>query len=95
MKVLLCFGFVAGEIINSLRTQRLIVPRGNYTQLHLSGFGYGDASLETGISQVTAHLKFETELADGATTVRPFDLFRFTDPADYLCYVEAVHKLYH
>ena len=40
-------------------------------------------------------MKFESELGDGDVTVKPFDLFRFTDPADYLCYVEAVHKLYH
>jgi hypothetical protein len=30
----------------------LQVPRGNYTQVRMSGFGYGDESLENGISQV-------------------------------------------
>jgi len=42
-----------------------------------------------------AAIKFESELSDGSITVQPFDLFTFTEPDDYLCYVEAVHKLYH
>ena len=52
----------------------MTVPRGSYTQIHVSGFGYGDASLETGISQVSAAMNFIT---DEPGNTKNFDLFLF------------------
>lgn len=46
----------SAEIINQAGVANLAVRRGNYSQLHLSGFGYGDASLETGISKVGSEI---------------------------------------
>ena len=53
-----------------MKSPKLKVLRGNYTQLHLSGFGYGDSALESGISQVGARLRFEPVVLDGATTIQ-------------------------
>jgi len=42
--------FVSAEIVNHMKVENLVVPRGNYTQIRMSGFGYGDSSLENDIS---------------------------------------------
>ena len=57
----------------------------------MSGFGYGDSSLESGISQVGAAVKFVTDVPK---EIREFDLFLFMNSSDYICYVEAVNQLY-
>lgn len=57
----------------------------------MSGFGYGDASLETGISQVGAEVNFITEVPG---EIHEYDLFLFMNSSDYICYVEAVNQLY-
>lgn len=64
----------------------------------MSGFGYGDESLENGISQVKLDIQFNTDLARALNENKrkhTFDLLVFDDVADYLCYVEAVHLLMH
>jgi len=40
----------------------MIIPKGNYTQVRLSGFGYGDASLENDISMVAVDFSFSTDV---------------------------------
>jgi hypothetical protein len=37
------------------------VQRGNYTQVHFSGVGYGDSALETGISQIGVEVELKVE----------------------------------
>ena len=74
------------------------VPRGNYTQIRVSGFGYGDVSLESAISQVQLYITFQTDLNKTIQSKLPmqkFDLMVFERGEDYLCYVEAVHRLIH
>jgi hypothetical protein len=74
------------------------VPRGNYTQIRYSGFGYGDDSLENDISQVAVDFSFATDLSKNMDNMKSgitFDLMIFTNTEDYLCYVEAVHLLQH
>jgi hypothetical protein len=64
----------------------------------LSGFGYGDESLENGISQVKMEMTFNTDLARALNENKKkhtFDLMVFDNTEDYLCYVEAVHMLMH
>ena len=64
----------------------------------MSGFGYGDESLENGISQVKMDIQFETDLARALNENKKkhtFDLMVFDNTEDYLCYVEAVHLLMH
>ena len=41
---------VNAEIINNSAIRNMIIPRGNYTQIRVSGFGFGDDSLENQIS---------------------------------------------
>ena len=74
------------------------VHDGTYTQFRLSGFGYGDESLENEISQVKAFVNFTSNLKEEFDDKKKrfnFDLFVFSDTDDYLCYVEAVHLLMH
>ena len=64
----------------------------------MSGFGYGDESLENEISQVKAFVNFTSNVARSMEESKKrfnFDLFVFSDTEDYLCYVEAVHLLMH
>ena len=74
----------------------MAVPRGNYTQVRLDGFGYGDASLETDISQVKVEMSIEADVNRALNTGArfSFDLLVFEKQKDYLCYVEAVHLMY-
>mmetsp|Transcript_17700 Transcript_17700/g.29938 ORF Transcript_17700/g.29938 Transcript_17700/m.29938 type:complete len:261 (-) Transcript_17700:333-1115(-) len=76
----------------------MVVPRGNYTQIRVSGFGYGDESLENDISQVEMSLGFASDMEknlDRKKKILSFDLMVFENTDDYLCYVEAVHLLMH
>ena len=63
----------------------------------MDGFGYGDASLETDISQVKVDMKIEVDVNRALNTEArfSFDLLVFEKQKDYLCYVEAVHLMYH
>jgi hypothetical protein len=73
------------------------IPRGNYTQVRISGFGYGDESLDSDISQVEMLTTFALDKSADETAVsnKNFDLMVFEKSSEYLCYVEAVHMLYH
>lgn len=74
----------------------MVVPRGKYVQVRISGFGYGDESLDSDISQVEMSTKFESDKTKGKELKSGnFDLMVFEKSKDYLCYVEAVHMLYH
>lgn len=64
----------------------------------MSGFGYGDESLENDISMVEMELGFASDMTqnlDEKKRILKFDLMVFDNTDDYLCYVEAVHLLYH
>jgi hypothetical protein len=63
----------------------------------MDGFGYGDASLETDISQVKVDMQIEVDVNRALNTEArfSFDLLVFEKQKDYLCYVEAVHLMYH
>lgn len=76
----------------------MIIPRGNYTQVRLAGYGYGDETLEDDISKVDMNVHIGIDM-DKTLEKRnkqvTFDLIIFRNVDDYLCYVEAVHLLYH
>lgn len=66
--------------------------------MRISGFGYGDESLENDISQVELKIDFGIDnerMLDNKHKKFSFDLMIFESTEDYLCYVEAVHLLYH
>ena len=42
--------FSEAEIVNNYNVTNIAIPRGNYTQIRLSAFGFGDESLEEDIS---------------------------------------------
>ena len=46
--LILCL--IRAEIENFSKVKNMVVPKGNYTQIRISGFGYGDDSLENDIS---------------------------------------------
>jgi len=46
------------EIINTSKVKNMAVPRGTYVQVRISGFGYGDESLDSDISQVEMEATF-------------------------------------
>lgn len=75
----------------------MAIPRGNYTQIRMDGFGYGDSSLETDISQVKVEMSIEVDVNRALNTEARFnfDLLVFEKQKDYLCYVEAVHLMQH
>ena len=54
---------VRAEINNFSKVKNMVVPKGNYTQIRISGFGYGDDSLENDISQVGIDFLFKTDVA--------------------------------
>lgn len=66
--------------------------------MRVSGFGYGDDSLENEISQVSTDFGFSSDVEQNLQSFRSvitFDLLLFDNTEDYLCYVEAVHMLQH
>jgi hypothetical protein len=52
---------VLAEIVNKATVTNLNVQRGNYTQVHFSGVGYGDSALEAGISQIGVEVNIKTD----------------------------------
>ena len=65
--------------------------------MRISGFGYGDESLDSDISQVEMVTTFELDkdADDSIVKNKNFDLMVFEKSEEYLCYVEAIHMLYH
>ena len=86
------------EIINRSVIDNLSIPMGNYTQFRLSGFGYGDDTLEDDLARVKLSLDILGDVA--ANKIAPFntkwtfDVMIFTNHHDYLCYIEAVSLMY-
>jgi len=71
---------------NHFTVSNLVVHDGTYTQFRLSGFGYGDESLENEISQVKAFVNFTSNLTKEMEENKKrfnFDLFVFSEPEDY------------
>jgi len=91
-------GLANSEIINHTTIKNLVVPRGNYTQVRMAGYGYGDETLENDISKVDMNIHVAVDMEktlDERHRQVTFDLIIFDSTSDYLCYVEAVHLLYH
>jgi hypothetical protein len=64
----------------------------------MAGYGYGDETLENDISKVDMNIHVAVDMEktlDERHRQVTFDLIIFSSTTDYLCYVEAVHLLYH
>ena len=64
----------------------------------MAGYGYGDETLENDISKVDMNIHVAVDMEktlDERHRQVTFDLLIFDSTSDYLCYVEAVHLLYH
>lgn len=58
------------EIINESTVRNLVIPHGNYTQVRLSGFGYGDESLDSDISKVEMKATFAVDLTANTNGIK-------------------------
>lgn len=90
---------VRAEINNEGIVRHLTIPRGEYLQFRLSGFGYGDEAIEDDIAKVTMNVNISVaqevpdHLRDSAVAdyQQLIDIFVFEHSDDYICYVQKVH----